>query len=226
MLVPGLGCDDDLYAEQVRALRDVAVPTVPDVTRGATVAAMAEAVLAAAPPRFALVGLSLGGYVALEVRRQAPDRVEALALLDTSARPEAPEQTERRRALLALADTEGYAAAVEALWPLEVAPGRAGDDALRRRFDAMMTRTGHEVFARQTEAIIGRADSRPDLPGLDVPTLVLCGRDDRITPLEVHEEMAAAVPGAELVVLDDCGHLSSWERPEQVERALRRWLAR
>ncbi len=226
MLVPGLGCDDDLYAEQVRSLRDVVRPVVPDITPAATVAAMGQAVLDAAPPMFTLLGLSLGGYVALEVLRAAPERVEALALLDTSARPEQPEQTARRRALLALADEQGYDAALEVLWPLEVAPSRAADEALHARFRAMMTRTGEEVFRRQTRAIVERPDSRPDLPGVAVPTLVLCGRDDRITPLDGHEELAAGIPGAELVVLDDCGHLSSWERPDDVDRAVRGWLAR
>ncbi len=226
MLVPGLACDEDLYAPQVASLGDVARPLVPDITGGETIAAMASTVLAAAPPRFALAGLSLGGYVVLEVVRQAPHRVEALALLDTSARPESPQQTARRLELLALAADHGFGALLDALWPLEVASSRLADAALRRRMDAMMLRTGPDVFARQTEAIIGRPDSRPHLDRIDCPTLVLCGREDRITPLDGHEEMAAGIPGAELVVLDDCGHLSTWERPEHVEAAMRGWLAR
>ncbi len=225
-MVPGLASDADLYAPQVEALSDVVAAVVPDITAGTTVAAMADAVLAAAPPRFALLGLSLGGYVVLEVMRRAPERVEALALLDTSARPESPQQTARRLELLALAADHGFGALLDALWPLEVASSRLADAALRRRMDAMMLRTGPEVFARQTQAIIGRTDSRPHLDRIDCPTLVLCGREDRITPLDGHEEMAAAIPGAELVVLHDCGHLSTWERPEHVEVALRRWLAR
>jgi pimeloyl-ACP methyl ester carboxylesterase len=226
VMVPGLVSDADVFAPQVQALSDVATALVTDITDAPTIAAMAEAVLTSAPARFALAGHSMGGYVALEVLRRAPERVEALALLDTSARPETAQQTARRRELLALSDAQGYAALLDALWPFEVAPSRVGDAALRRRMDAMMLRTGPEVFARQTDAIIGRPDSRPHLAAISCPTLVLCGRDDVITPLDGSEQMAAGIPGADLVVLDDCGHLSTWERPEQVDAALRAWLAR
>ena len=127
---------------------------------------------------------------------------------------------------LDLADSDGFPAVLDALWPAEVAAGRVDDLGLRRRFDAMGQRHGPDVFRRQQEAIIARADSRPDLAGVGVPTLAACGRDDAITPLDGHEEMAAGIPGTELVVLDDCGHLSTWERPEQVTAALRARLAR
>lgn len=226
LLVPGLACDEDLWAEQAAALGDAVDVRVADVTAGTSVAAMARAVLAGAPERFALAGLSLGGYVVLEVLRQAPERVARVALLDTSARPEAPEQTVRRRALLALGESDGFGAVLDALWPVEVAPGRQDDAALRRRFDAMSLRVGWPAFRRQQEAIIGRSDSRPGLSGVRVPALVLCGRDDAITPLELSQEMATGLPDAELVVLDGCGHLSAWERPDEVTAALRAWLGR
>jgi pimeloyl-ACP methyl ester carboxylesterase len=226
VMVPGLVSDDDIFAPQAAGLSEVATVQVADITTPRTVAAMADAVLASAPDRFALVGHSLGGYVAIEVVRRAPGRVEALALLDTSARPESPRQTARRRELLALLSDQGYDALLASLWPFEVAPGRVGDALLRRRMDAMMLRTGPEVFVRQTDAIIGRPDSRPHLAQVDCPTLVLCGREDAITPLDGHEELAAGIAGAQLVVLDDCGHLSTWEQPDGVERALRGWLAR
>ena len=220
VLVPGLLCDDDLWAEQVAALGG----TVPDLTAADSVAEMARTVLAAAPERFALAGLSMGGYVVWEVLRQAPERVVAVALLDTSARPDTAEQTARRRALLALLDTGGLPPVLDALWPALVGPAQQGDAALRRRFDAMSLRLGPAVFRRQQEAIINRPDSRPDLVGVRVPALVVCGREDAITPLELSQEVAAAVPGAELVVLDGCGHLSTWERPGEVTAALQRWL--
>ena len=226
VMVPGLVSDADVFAPQVDVLRDIAPATVADITAATSIAAMADAVLASAPACFSLVGHSLGGYVALEVVRRAPRRVDALALLDTSARPETPQQTARRRELLALSAERGYAALLDVLWPFEVAPSRVGDAALRRRMDAMMLRAGPEVFARQTGAIIARPDSRPHLAAIDCPTLVLCGRDDVITPLDAHEEMAAGIPAAELVVLDDCGHLSTWERAADVGDALRGWLAR
>lgn len=225
VLVPGLLCDDDLYAAQRAALDGVADVVVPDIRPAGSVEQMARAVLDAAPERFALAGLSLGGYVVLEVLRQARSRVTRVALLDTSAHPERPEQTARRRALLALVDDEGLDAGLEVLWPTEVAPSRVADAALHDRFQAMCRRSGRDVLVRQVGAIVARADSRPDLPGLDLPLLVLCGRQDAITPLDDHEEMARLAPRARLVVLDDCGHLSTWEQPDAVTDELRRWLA-
>lgn len=225
VLVPGLLSDEDLFAPQRHGLADLADVVVPDIRAAGSVTEMAHLVLEAAPERFALGGLSLGGYVVLEVLRQAPARVERVALMDTSARPETPEQTARRRTLLHLVHERGFDAALEALWPSEVAPGRVDDAGLRERFLAMCRRCGADVFVRQTQAIIERADSRPDLDRLPPPVLVLCGRQDAITPLDGHEEIAAGAPQARLVVVEDCGHLSTWEHPETVTAELRRWLA-
>ena len=225
VLVPGLLCDDDLYAPQRAALGEVADVLVPDIRSAASMEQMALAVLDAAPRRFALGGLSLGGYVVLEVLRRARSRVTRVALLDTSARPESPGQTARRRALLDLVDDEGLDAGLQVLWPTEVAASRVADAALHDRFLAMCRRSGRDVLVRQVQALMGRADSRPDLPDLDLPLLVLCGRQDAITPLDGHEEMARLAPRARLVVLDDCGHLSTWEQPDAVTSELRRWLA-
>lgn len=223
VLVPGLLCDEALYEPQ-QALADIADITVADVTAPPSIAAMAEAVLAVAPEEFALLGLSMGGYVAFEVLRQVPGRVRRLALLDTAARPDTAEQSARRRQLIELAGREGIRAPLDALWPREVAPSRITDAELRQRIEAMGERLGVGVFVRQQEAIVARADSRHDLAGIGCPTLVLCGREDAICPLDAHEEMAAGIPGADLEVIDDCGHLSTLERPEQVNEALRRWL--
>lgn len=224
VLVPGLISDEDLFTEPRDALSDVVDVVVPDFRSAGSIAEMARTVLDAAPERFALGGLSLGGYVVLEVLRQAPFRVERVALMDTSARPEIPEQTARRRAMLQLADEGGLDAALHALWPSEVAPGRVEDAVLRDRFVAMGRRLGKEVLVRQTLAIMERADSRPDLPRLRPPVLVLCGRQDAITPLDCHQEIAAVAPHARLAVIEDCGHLSTWERPEAVTAELRSWL--
>jgi pimeloyl-ACP methyl ester carboxylesterase len=225
-MVPGLGSDEDLYAEQRAALGadvDVRITSVRD---GASIGDMAQAALAVAPERFALLGLSMGGYVALEVVRRAPERVTALALLDTSARPESAGQSARRAELAAVVAERGFPAMLDELWPHEVAASRVGDAALRQRFDAMMTRAGPEVFLRQQQAVTRRADSRPLLAQVVVPALVPCGREDRITPRDGSEELAAGLADARLVVLDDCGHLSSWERPDAVTAAVREWLAR
>jgi pimeloyl-ACP methyl ester carboxylesterase len=226
VLVPGLLCDNDLFAAQRDALAaDGLDVVVADVTQQDSIGAMADAVLSAATGRLHLLGLSMGGYVALEVARRAPERLAGLALLDTSARPDTAEQTARRRALLETARDDGLDAALEALWPLVVAPSRVGDAALHRRFADMGRRLGPDVFARQEAAIIGRADTRPHLAALDVPTLVLCGRDDALTPVEVHVEMAAALPSARLVIEPHCGHLSTWEKRDVVTTQLRTWLA-
>ena len=225
LMVPGLVCDDDLFRDQRLTLEADVDVVVSDVSQGASLGDMARDALAAAPQRFAVAGLSMGGYVVWEILRQAPERVTAVALLDTSARPETPEQTIRRRALMALAERDDFAAVLDLLWPFEVAPSRRTDAALRARCDAMFWRSGPEVFLRQQEAIIARPDSRPELARIDVPALVLCGRDDAITPLDGSEEMAAEIAGADVVVLEDCGHLSTLERPGEVTTALRQWLA-
>lgn len=225
VLVPGLLCDDDLFAAQVEALRGDGVHVVvPDLSGPSSTAGMAVAVLAAAPDRFWLAGLSMGGYVALELVARAPDAVQGLALLDTSARPDTAEQRARREELVRIARAEGLGPVLARLWPLEVARSRVLDAALRARFDAMARRLGVEVFERQQRAIMARADSRPRLADVAVPALVLCGREDALTPVAVHEELAAALPRARLVVLEDCGHLSTMEQPDAVTAHLRSWL--
>jgi pimeloyl-ACP methyl ester carboxylesterase len=224
IFVPGLLCDAALWQSQVAALADIATPEVADVTRDESLEAMARRVLAAAPPRFALAGLSMGGYIAQEIMRQAPERVSRLALLDSSARADRPEQTERRHVLMALAEKEGLSTVTPQLWPLFVHPDRVDDAALRKEFMAMTERVGRDAFLRQQRAIIARPDGRAGLARIKVPTLVLCGREDVATPLALHEEMASLTPGAELVVIEHCGHLSTMERPAEVNAALRRWL--
>ena len=224
LLLPGLICDARLWDAQVRALAARATVQVADLTTAGTMAALAADVLAKAPTgRFALVGLSMGGYCALEIVRQAPERVAALALLDTSARPDTPESTANRRRLVALA-AQNYERVVEELLPKLVAPAHLSDPAITGAVRAMAGAFDATSFARQQEAIISRADSRPLLPSIACPTLVLCGREDALTPLAIHEEMAAAIPGARLVVLEGSGHLSPLERPAAVTAALAAWL--
>lgn len=224
VLLPGLLNDARLWASQVEGLSARAQVTVGDLTVADTMPLLARAVLAAAPARFALAGLSMGGYVALEIMRQAPGRVTALALVDTQARPDTPQASENRRAQVARAATD-FGGVVDALYPRLVHPRRAEDEALRNLFSAMALSVGPQAFARQQAAILGRIDSRPFLPRIDCPTLVLCGREDGVTPVELHEEMADAIPGARLHVVEDCGHLSALEQPQAVTRALDAWLS-
>ena len=223
--MPGLLCDERLWDHQLEGLSDLAGRIlVPDVAGEDTVAGMARGVLEAAPERFALAGLSMGGYVSLEIMRQAPGRVEALALLDTSARPDTPEQTEARLALVGLARGGSFDEVWRLLLPKIVHPDRVEDPEIRSMVREMAHAVGAEGFERQERAIIARPDSRPDLPAISCPTLVLCGRDDAITPPHLHEELAERIPGAHLHQIDHCGHLSTLERPEAVTRAMRGWL--
>jgi pimeloyl-ACP methyl ester carboxylesterase len=226
VLLPGLLCDRALWAAQIKALADVANIWVADLTGQETMREMGEAVLREAPfDTFALAGLSMGGYVAMEVMRQAPQRVRKLALLDTSARPEMPEQTERRRMLIDMAEQErGFTPVTRHLLPLMVHASRIDDQALVAEIRAMAERVGVPGFVRQQRAIMSRTDFRPGLKDINCPTLVLCGREDALTPLEGHEEMARLIPGAKLEVIEGCGHMSTMERPGQVSTLMREWL--
>lgn len=226
VLLPGLLCDAALWAPQVSALRGLADPImIGDLTRHDSMAGMAEAVLAEAPPRFALAGLSMGGYCALEIMRRAPERVTRLALLDTSARPDTDEQRARRRGLIELAEKGEFKGVTPRLLPLLIHPDRLGDEALTATVMGMAERVGKEAFLRQQKAIMGRPDSRPDLARINCPTLVLVGRQDALTPVALHEEMAAGIPGARLVIIEDSGHLATLEKPEAINAALEDWLA-
>lgn len=227
VLLPGLLNDSTLWTHQLAHLSDAIDDIrVPDLTRHEAVREMAAAVLADTPERFALAGLSMGGYVALEIVRQAPRRVERLALMDTSAREDSAEQRRRRTGLLQLADMGKFKGVTPRLLPMLVHPSRLDDAAVTVPIFEMAARVGRDGFIRQQKAILSRADSRALLATIDCPTLVLCGRQDRLTPLHLSEEMAAAIPGAELVVVEECGHLPALERPEPTTAALQRWLER
>jgi pimeloyl-ACP methyl ester carboxylesterase len=226
VLLPGLLCDAALWAPQAGALSDLAEPWIADLTRHDSIAEMAAAMLREAPAeRLVVAGLSMGGYVAQEMVRQAPRRVERLALLDTRARVDEPEETQRRYAMMELAQQEGgFAPVTSRLLPLLVHPERVKDEPLVRTIREMAERVGLAAYLRQQAAIIGRPDFRPLLSAIGCPTLVLCGRQDALTPVAFHEEIAGGVAGAELKILEECGHLSTLERPAEVNAALRQWL--
>lgn len=224
MLLPGLLCDAALWRWQIEAFAPWRKVIVADLARDDALVGMAARTLETAPPRFALAALSMGGYVALEILRQAPERVTRVALLDTSARPDSPETAARRRGLVELAARGRFRGVTPRLLPLLLHPDRLADAELTGTIMAMAERIGPEGYRRQQTAILGRADARGLLARVACPTLVLCGRQDAITPLDHSEEMAAAIPGARLVVLEECGHLSCLERPERVNAAMRDWL--
>ncbi|PWC32503.1 alpha/beta fold hydrolase [Azospirillum sp. TSO35-2] len=226
ILLPGMPLDAALWDHQLRHLADVVDPRVVELAGCDSVAAMADIVLAAAPPRFAVAGLSMGGYVALEILRRAPERVERLALLDTNARPDTAEATANRRDAVALARQGKYRHVARAALPRLVHPDRLADEGFVQSVLAQMERVGVDGYAREQEAIINRPDSRPGLGAIRCPTLILCGRQDALTPPALHEEMAAAIPGARLVLIEDCGHLSAMEQPQAVTALMRDWLLR
>ncbi|HLI14117.1 MAG TPA: alpha/beta fold hydrolase [Alphaproteobacteria bacterium] len=225
VLVPGLLCDGALWRHQSEHLGEVAAPMVADVSARDTIAAMAQAVLEQAPPGpFALAGLSMGGYIAFEIMRRAPERVVRLALLDTSARPDTEEQRARRHALIDQCRLGDFKGVTTRLLPLLIHADRLRDEALTGEVMAMSVRVGKEAFLRSQAAIMGRPDSRARLGEIRVPTLVLVGREDVLTPLEVNREMAERIPRAKFVVVEGCGHLSTMERPEAVTAVMRYWL--
>lgn len=225
VFVPGLGCTEQVFAAQVAALGADRQILVADQRRDPTIPAMARSVLDQAPARFGLAGHSMGGYVALEVLRQAPERVSRLALLNTGARADPPEARDRREELIALARSGRLAEVNEILWPRLVHRDRSGDRSLRETVDAMLQETGVEAFIRQQRAIMGRADQRELLSQAAKPTLVLVGDADAITPVELSREMAGLLEEPTLVILPRCGHMAPIERPERVTHALRTWLA-
>jgi pimeloyl-ACP methyl ester carboxylesterase len=224
LLLPGLLCDAALWAPQVEALSDLADCRVADLTRDDSVEAMAARAIADLPERFAVAGLSMGGYVALAIMAMAPERVQRLALLDTSARADTAEQKRRRQALIKMADIGEFKGVTPRLLPLLIHPKRIGDAALTSIVTGMAERVGKEAFLRQQRAIVGRPDRRLLLPRIHVPTLVLCGSEDAVTPVELSRELASSIATGRLVVVPECGHLATLERPEAAGAALRRWL--
>ena len=224
VLVPGLLCSAEVFASQIPALWSFGPVTVALTLGGETMEAIASSILRDAPPRFALAGISMGGYVCMEIMRQAPERVARLALLDTSARPDTPEQSDLRRAMLVQARQGDFAAWVEEALTSIMHPARHADAGLRAVNRRMGLAVGLDGFACQTEATIARRDSRPELSAIHVPTLVLVGEDDKLIPPENSKEIAASIAGAELVIVPDCGHSSALEQPDRVSSALVTWM--
>ncbi len=224
VLVPGLIASPRYFAAQLPALWQFGAVSVANHTPHDSMAALARDILAAAPPRFALLGHSMGGYIAFEIIRQAGHRVTRLALLDTSARADTPEQTENRRRQIAIAQAGRFAELPDLQYPNYVHPERHADTALRALIRAMAEDNGADAFVRQQNAIIGRVDSRPTLGTITCPTLVVVGDADQPTPPERAQEIAAGIAGSNLVVVPRSGHMTTLERPAEVTAALRDWM--
>jgi pimeloyl-ACP methyl ester carboxylesterase len=172
-----------------------------------------------------LGGLSMGGYVAMEIMRQAPERVEKLILIDTSARPDTEEQRRRRLGLLTLAQKGEFKGVTPRLLPLLLHPDHLADRILTQTIMQMASRIGRDGYLNQQRAIIGRVDSRPGLKNILCPTLVIVGREDTMTPPEVAEEMATLIPDAKLEIVEKSGHLPPLEQPLQITGMMKNFIA-
>lgn len=224
LLIPGLNCTAALWRDQVAALGAGRTVSVADHGRGSDLGTIAEAILAEAPPVFALAGLSMGGYVAFEILRRAPERVERLALLDTQAGPDGEEARVARLQQIEIARKGGFARIPDLQIPKLIAAANRDDPRLPEIVRAMAAATGADAYIRQQTAILNRPDSRPDLGRIACPTLVLVGAEDAITPPSAARVMHDGIAGSRLVVVPDCGHLSTIEAPDAVTAALRVWL--
>jgi len=231
LLVPGMLCSPRLYARQLAALRDRADIVVPDWRRAPlsiwdSWEATAQWVLAQAPAtKFALAGLSLGGMIAVEIMQIAPQCVTRLALLDTSMRAQNEAEQAVRRGRIRLAREGRFELVLGLQMARFIPPYRLPDKALVDEVMAMCGEIGEEIYRRQEALACIRVDRRPDLPRIGCPTIVVCGRDDTATPLYLSQEMAAAIKGSELIVVEQCGHLLTMEKPEESNAILAKWLA-
>ena len=225
VLIPGLLASPRLYAEQIPELWRLGPVTVANHTRDDSMDGIARRILATVPARFALAGLSMGGYICFEILRQAPERVAKLVLLDTSALPDTPEQSEQRRTQIEMARSGRLGELTDLMFPRLVHARRWGDESLRRVCRDMVQEVGTEGFRNQQTAIIGRPDSRPALAAIRCPTLVIVGDGDVLTPPERAEEIANGIPGARLAVIRDSGHLSTLEQPAAVTRHMVEFLS-
>lgn len=216
--------DERLYAAQVAALEGTYDCAVFAFREHDSLGAMAEALLARTPAQFTLVGLSLGGYLAFEIIRRELPRVARLVLMDTTAVADTEARRAGRLADIAKVRNGGIEALIAELPGRWLHPAHVGRIELTTLMSDMARSIGARGQLNQQTAMLGRPDSHADLERVEVPTLVLCGREDPVTPVQDHRAIAARVPGAQLEIIEHCGHLSTIEQPESVNRALTSWL--
>jgi pimeloyl-ACP methyl ester carboxylesterase len=224
LFLPGLLCDARLWRDQIVALGDAIDAVVADVAQDDSVAAIAARAVAAMPERFSVCGLSMGGYVAFAVMRLAAGQVDRLCFMDTSARPDTEAQSKTRRDLMEMARRNRFRGVTPMLLPRLVHPDRVGDEALAAEIMAMADRVGRDGFLRQETAILNRPDSRPDLPHIAAPTVVVSGTHDLLIPPDITREIAEGISGARFRMIENAGHLPPMEQPEAVTALLREWL--
>ena len=227
VLVPGLLCTADLWRDQMIALSDIADITIGDHTQDDNMSAIAERILASAPERFALAGLSMGGYVVLEIMRQAPERVTHLAIMDSRAGADTPEDRQKRIDFMKLVEQgSAFKGVTRSLLPILIHESRIEDEELVARIFKMAEDVGKEAFLRQERALLDRAVLTDMLKTITCPTLVLAGADDKLIPAKIQREMAVEIPTAQYVEIPNCGHLPTMEEPELTSKYMRHWLAR
>ncbi len=226
LLLPGLLCDAALWARQVETLSERYDCVVADMTQDDSLGGMASRAIARMPDHFAIAGLSMGGYCALEIMRQAPDRVNRLALLDTSARADPPERVDMRRKLIERVRSGEFETVIAEHFQNFVHPSRLDDTDIMSTIRTSAMNVGPNAYMRQQTAIMKRPDSLEELPNIKCPTLVLCGAQDALTPPPLHDEMAAEIPNAVLVKIPHSGHLPTLEQPGPVNTALAEWMER
>ena len=229
VLLPGLLCDEAVWKNQIDALSDIASCTCPDWGELNSIVAMAERVLEVSPAHFSLAGHSMGGRVAFQVWRIAPNRVKRLALFNTGADARPPgdagvQEERKRRVLLDLANSKGMRAFGMAWLPGMMKPGRMEDTPLVESVFQMLERKTPHIYEMQMLALLGRPDARPVLPTITCPTLLLSGEQDSWSPPARHAEMASQIPNSKLVIVPDSGHMATLEQPAAVSNAMRDWL--
>jgi pimeloyl-ACP methyl ester carboxylesterase len=223
VLIPGLVCDAAVWRHQAAHLADVADISVPPVTQGDNIADMARIVLDAAPPQFVLAGFSMGGYVALEMLRQQPRRISRLALLDTSARADTPQKIEWRRKVIDMCESGKFGAVIDSMMPMLLHPDQQ-DGPLPKFVREMAARVGAEVYVRRQRAIGSRRDSRDLLRDAGQPVRTICGRQDEMSTVNDHVEIAELAPHGRFSLIEECGHMTILERPHAATALLRDWL--
>lgn len=227
ILIPGLAGDAQMWQAQLLAMPMALKPVVTDVhQRHTTLQDMAQALLDEQAGDLILCGASMGGIIAMEALRQAPRRIKALALLGTTARPETDEMRALRESAVALFAQGRVNEVIEPNVAFAFHPLQAANKALVQSYLDFVSRAGAHQLIRQNQAIMARPDARLHLPLIRCPTLVICGDADQLTPPECSQEIAALIPGAELVMVPQCGHMLTMEQPETVNAALLAWLAR
>ena len=226
IFIPGLVLTGDIFAAQMAGLAHPAAPLVADTLGRDSITAMAEAALALANGPLVPVGISMGGYIAMEMARLAPERLAGIALLNTQHRADPPERRKQREATIDMAQSDRFLGVTRHLLKSFLSPAAMEDETLVARVIAMAEEVGRENFVLQQRAILGRRDQSDTLAALNVPALVLGGGLDTLTPPQASRDMAELIPDAELVIMEEIGHLSTIEAPDEVTDILNAYLAR